>query len=652
MHTLRNIIRYSIFGVSLLAFSLTGAGNSLAGYEENASNSQIASSGMGGGKSRSSGGGKSRGSGGGGKSRSMGGGKTRSMGGGKSRSRGTPSRPPVHYTPKRDPGHVHYPPPIRHVNKYYPPTYVTPPVTYPPTYSPPTPAYTPPVYTPPPVYIPPPEEIPPITILPPVIEQPQEPPPEEPPPEEPVVDTITIIIIIDGVEIPVDIPIEIIDEGIVIEVESGDGTIIYVIPCNEDVPPVENPTGGNGYWKWVPPGEGLICGYWIWVSTDITIIDVFPPVEEPGTTIIDVFPPVDTGIVTGLNDVIVVVVLGDGTIIDLLVPIDIVNAGTIIEIPIGGEIIYIIIGNEDVPPIFGPIDGLGYWQWIEGFDGISGYWLWVPLDAEGNPLTTFVNIFNPSTEVIVVAGVAGNTVTLPFGITIVVIPGEGISDVVIITDPMGNTQSIAVAAENLTSVITIPLSNGVNVYVVLEPQGTVPTAVPAGSPSGHWEWIAATATSKGYWIWVPTPGTTAAQPKAVQYKPDPKNKPKGSFQKVPAGKPGPQDDHLRWVPQGKGAKQVAPKAMQQPSKGVVQPVKKQAMQPVKASVDQKQKSQVDKPQKGKGHLKWVPADKTDQSKKSKLEQLKAKAAQQKAKIDQKQKSKGELKWVPADQTKK
>lgn len=576
--------------------------------------------------------------------------------------------PQTHHTPKTHhpkwvdhhvPHHIPHwiPPSIDH----YPPTYISPPTYEPPVISVP-PSYTPPTYIPPPTYEPPPPTYQPpttITIIiiidgneipidvppdvidsgtvievdggdgttiyvvpcnednppadsptgdfgywqyvdalpgqpcgywqwiptdeqgnPPTTEQPppeETPPPEvTPPPEETPTDTTTIVIVTgDGTEIILTIPIDVIDSGTVIEVPV-DGTIIDIVPCNEDNPPTTAPTDSTGYWQWVPAEEAICNGYWLWIPTDeqgnptTTIIDIFNP---PGTTVIQ--PPV----VTPTDTATVTIVIGDGSVIELIVPIDVIDNGTVIEVPVDGTIIYIVPCNENNPPFISPTDGYGNWQWIPGLEGICGYWLWIPTDAQGNPSSTIIDIFNPpSSGITTITGVEGSTaVVLPGDISIAVTGGDGNSVIVTITDSDGTSSSLTVPAARLASVITIPLSDGNSIDIQLGAEGNQPRAAPSDSPSGQWVWIAATQVSKGYWLWVPTGKGTQYKVPAAGVK----QKTTGHLEKA-AGQ------HMKWVPSGKAVQQQKVSQKQKDSKGHLEKVSSQ---------------------KGKTHMKWVSPDK-------------------------------------------
>lgn len=608
MDRMRGMLMYWMWGLSLLLLPLTGTPD-LSAQAPGHSDTLISGS-MGGrsGGGRS-GGGRSGGGRGGGHSGGHGGGMRH--GGGRSGGHGGGMHTP--HMPGHTPTHIHHPPRTRYIPQYTPPPVIysqpsTP--SYPPSYEPPS--YAPPVYTPeptpPPIYVAPPEE----------------------PQEEPTPQTITIVIYINDVPIPVDVPIDVIDDGTVIEVPSDDGTVIYVVPCNEASAPGDSPTGGTGYWQWIPPSAGQICGYWVWIPTDeagtpttiidvyppgfepepeTTIIDVFPP--EPETTIIDVFPPTaETPAVTALQD-IVVIVLGDGTIIEVDVPGDVIVDGTIIDVLLAnGYIIYIIPNNEDNPPLVGPIDGLGYWQWIPGYEGFLGYWLWIPVDDYGNPVQQIIDVFAPQVGAGVVT-VTGSTLVLPNGEVIVVTGGDGYPAVVTITYVDGTSKTITVPVVALSSVVTVPLSTGVNVELLVIPQGSPPTAAPADSPYGQWQWIAPTSVSKGYWMWVPD---VKKQPRKF----DMTQRQKGHLEKV-APKAGQKSKaHMKWVP-GKGDQQKQKVDQRKPGMDKQKQTMTQQKKPV---VDKKQKmkgrtdlmrgGKVDQKKTSKGHLKWVPSGQSGQ----------------------------------------
>lgn len=600
MYKMKGICLYMLWGLSLLILPFSGTPDLSAREAPDTSNAVIAS-GMGGGKQRSgggrSGGGRSRSGG----SKSFGGGK-KSFGGGK-KSFGGGRSPGRTYHP---PGRTYHPPHGPYINRYYPPQYTPPPVIY---SQPQQPQYPPPSYsepTPPPTYYTPPPVV----------------PEEEPPPE---VITIVIVIYINDVPIPIDVPIDVIDDGTVIEIPADDGTVIYVIPCNEASPPGESPTGGTGFWQWIPPSAGQICGYWVWIPTDeagtpITIIDVYPPGMEPptDTTIIDVFPPVDQPTDTTIIDVFppfdagissVIIILGDGTILEIPVTIDIIDGSIIIDVVVDGGIIYIIPGNVDNPPLVGPIDELGYWQWVVGYDGYLGYWLWIPVDAYGNPSQLIIDLLAPPCVCVVTTQEGVNTVVLPGGAVITVLGGDGNPAVVTVTYGDGTSNSVTVPVAQQSSVINIPLKTGITAELSLFKQDSPPVAAPVDSPNGHWEWVAAKAKSKGYWIWVPD---AQKQPRKV----DMSQKKQGHLEKVPA-KSG-QKSHMKWVPGKADQKQK----FDQKQKPVMDKTQNPAMtQQKKPVVDQKQKmkgrtelmrGKPDPQKSSKGHLKWVPSGQSDQ----------------------------------------
>ncbi len=156
-------------------------------------------------------------------------------------------------------------------------------------------------------------------------------------------------------------------------------------PANAYIPNYYPPdyTTNGGAWQWIP-GVDDSDGYSVWVPTDAngdptTGNDQFP---TGGATILDTFGTPNTDSAT------VVVPLGDGKSSNIKLPSTVVIGAntTVIDVPSGkGTSIFISFGNQNNPPNTKP-GSAGSWKWIASSNG-SGFWEWMPTDADGNPTT-------------------------------------------------------------------------------------------------------------------------------------------------------------------------------------------------------------------------------------------------------------------------
>lgn len=80
-----------------------------------------------------------------------------------------------------------------------------------------------------------------------------------------LVRTIFFKISIGGMTVPLEVSVDDIYARKVMKVDRGQDKVYYIVPCNEDIQPETNPTGGAGHWQWVESLPDQVCGYWLWV---------------------------------------------------------------------------------------------------------------------------------------------------------------------------------------------------------------------------------------------------------------------------------------------------------------------------------------------------------------------------------------------------